>query len=169
MARVFISVGSNIDRKKHITAGIRALHELYHPIKCSSVYESESVGFDGDNFYNLVIELDTQSSITEVSANLANIEDLNGRNRQGPRFSSRTLDLDLLLYGDQVLNSSTLTLPRPEIYENAFVLLPLTELAGQQKDPLSEHTYAQLWNKFDQQKQQLWAIDFDTDFCSAHL
>jgi len=161
MARVFISIGSNIERKKHIAAGIQALDALFSHVVCSTVYESESVGFDGDNFYNLVLGFDTTLDIAVVSAHLARIEDENGRNRQGPRFSSRTLDLDLLLYDQQVLRSETLTLPRPEIYENAFVLLPLSEIAGELIDPLQHQTYAKLWAKFDQKKQKLWAIDFE--------
>ncbi len=162
MARVFISVGSNIDRNKYIEAGIKALSDHYQSITCSTVYESEAVGFDGDNFYNLVIALDTEKSIAEVSANLTQIEDNNGRNRAGPRFSSRTLDLDLLLYDSTVLNSAKLTLPRPEIYENAFVLLPLSEVASNQLDPITSKTYAQLWNEFDQAKQKLWPVAFDS-------
>jgi len=158
MARVFISIGSNIDRAKHISAGIHALKSLYHPIVCSTIYESESVGFAGDNFYNLVVAFDTTSSIAEVSANLRKIEDENGRKRDGPRFSSRTLDLDLLLYDNVKLNSDTLTLPRPEIYENAFVLLPLSEVAGSRRDPLTNKTYTQLWAQFDQKKQKLWPV-----------
>jgi len=161
MARVFISIGSNINRKKNIAAGIRALDDLYHPTTCSTIYESKSVGFDGDNFYNLVIAFDTQSDIDEVSAHLMRIEDENGRNRQGPRFSSRTLDLDLLLYDDTVLDTDSLTLPRPEIYDNAFVLLPLSEIAAQQTDPLKRLTYAQLWEQFDQNKQELWPVVFN--------
>ena len=159
MARVFISIGSNIDRDRNISAGIRALNDLYHPTTCSTIYESESVGFDGDNFYNLVLAFDTATSIAEVSAHLTRIEDENGRNRDGPRFSSRTLDLDLLLYDDEVLNSNELTLPRPEIYENAFVLLPLAEVASEQIDPLKNKTYSVLWDEFDQTKQKLWPVE----------
>ena len=160
MAQVFISVGSNIEQEKHITAGLRALANLYPSIIYSAVYESESVGFNGDNFYNLVVKLNTSDSIEEVSTHLDRIEDENGRSREGPRFSSRTLDLDLLLYDEQILNSDALTLPRPEIYENAFVLLPLSEVSGQFKDPLKNQTYSEIWAQFDQQKQKLWTIEF---------
>jgi len=160
MAQVFISVGSNIDRNRYISAGISALDSLYSPIICSTVYESESVGFEGDNFYNLVIRFNTDSSIDEVSASLARIEDENGRDRSGPRFSSRTLDLDLLLYDDQIIDHSNLTLPRPEIYENAFVLLPLSEISNSFYDPNESKTYAQLWNEFDKTTQKLWPVDF---------
>ena len=158
MARVFISIGSNIDRKANITAGIKALDKLFHPTTCSTIYESESVGFDGDNFYNLVLAFDTNASISEVSTHLSRIEDENGRKRDGPRFSSRTLDLDLLLYDDEILETDALTLPRPEIYENAFVLLPLSEVAAKQIDPLKKKTYAQLWGQFDHSKQNLWPV-----------
>ncbi len=161
MAQVFISIGSNIQRSKYIAAGIRQLNSLYSPIKCSTVYESEAVGFDGDNFYNLVVAFDTTQSISEVSAHLSRIEDENGRNRAGPRFSSRTLDLDLLLYDGQIINDGNLILPRPEIYENAFVLLPLSEVGGDIVDPIKHITYRQMWHEFNQSKQKLWPVAFD--------
>ena len=160
MAKVFISVGSNIDRNRYISAGISALNNLYSPIICSTVYESESVGFDGDNFYNLVIQFNTNSSIDEVSASLARIEDENGRERCGPRFSSRTLVMDLLLYDDQIVKQPNLTLPRPEIYENAFVLLPLSEISDSFYDPNKNQTYTQLWTEFDKTSQKLWPVEF---------
>ncbi len=129
MARIYISLGSNIERDRHTRAGIDALRERFGELELSSVYESEAVGFEGDAFYNMVIACDTSEDVHTTNRALAEIEDAHGRERSGPRFSSRTLDLDLLLYDDLVLDENGLRLPREEILKNAFVLWPLAEIA----------------------------------------
>ena len=97
MAQVYISIGSNIEADKHIRAAVDALREHYGELVISSVYESEAVGFEGDNFLNLVVGLQTDEDVHAVAGMLHKIEDENGRLRDGPRFSSRTVDLDLLM------------------------------------------------------------------------
>jgi 2-amino-4-hydroxy-6-hydroxymethyldihydropteridine diphosphokinase len=99
--------------------------------------------------------------VQEVARTLREIEDRFGRDRSGPRFSSRTVDLDLLLYDDRVLNESGLVLPREEIVKNAFVLQPLAEIAPQLLHPFLQRSYADLWREFDKAKQVLWPIEFD--------
>jgi 2-amino-4-hydroxy-6-hydroxymethyldihydropteridine diphosphokinase len=91
---------------------------------------------------------------------LSEIEDANQRDRSGPKFSSRTLDLDLLLYDDLVLSENGLTLPRDEILKNAFVLWPLAEIAPELKHPVVKKTYAELWAEFDRAKERLRPIAF---------
>ena len=91
---------------------------------------------------------------------LREIEDANGRDRSGPKFSSRTLDLDLLLYDDLVLDENGLKLPRDEILKNAFVLWPLAEIAPGLKHPETGLTYAELWSRFDKTKESLKPVDF---------
>lgn len=159
MATVYVSVGSNIERGKYIRAGIDALKKHYDSLICSPVYESESVGFSGDNFYNLVVAFETDENYLTVDATLNSIEDANQRDRSLPKFSSRTLDLDLLLYDDLILNTPDLTLPRQEIYKNAFVLQPLADIAGNMIDPNSKQTFARLWQQFDRSKQKLWIVE----------
>ena len=112
MARIYISLGSNIDRERHTRAGVQALRERFGDLILSSVYESEAVGFEGDAFYNMVIACDVDEGVHETNRILAEIEDAHGRDRSGPRFSSRTLDLDLLWYDDFVLDENGLKLPR---------------------------------------------------------
>jgi len=160
MAKIYISIGSNIDAEKNIRLAVRALREHYGKLILSSVYESEAVGFDGDNFLNLVAALNTDEDVHTVAAQLRKIEDDNGRVRSGPRFSSRTVDLDLLLYDDLVLKEENLELPRDEITKNAFVLLPLDEIAPQLIHPLSGKTICDHWVNFDKKSQKLWLVDF---------
>lgn len=160
MAKIYISIGSNIDAEKNVRSAIHSLQDHYGKLILSSVYESEAVGFDGDNFLNLVAGLTTDEEVHTVAATLRKIEDDNGRVRSGPRFSSRTVDLDLLLYDDLVLQEENLDIPRDEITKNAFVLLPLDEIASQLIHPVSGKTICDHWINFDKDSQKLWAIDF---------
>ena len=161
MARVYISLGSNIDAPRHLRAGVNALRERFGELALSSVYESEAVGFAGDNFLNLVAGFETDLSIAEVADLLHRIEDANGRVRSGPRFSARTLDLDLLLYDDVVQGPDPgPELPRDEILKNAFVLWPLAEIAPALRHPVAARSMAELWADFDKQAQRIWPIPF---------
>lgn len=159
MPRVYVSIGSNIDREQNITSGITALRVHFDNVVLSPVYESTSVGFDGDNFYNLVAGFHTEKSMHEVVVLLNQIEDENGRTRNGPRFSSRTLDIDLLLYDDVIFSEGKLVIPRTEIYDNAFVLKPLMDIAPDLRDPLKKQSYRQLWEQYHNPSQQLWVVD----------
>lgn len=161
MANVFLSLGSNIDAEKNITAALDALHADFGELIISSVFESEAVGFSGDNFYNLVVAIDTELSVGELSQHLKAIEDANGRARSGPKFSGRTLDIDILTYGDLVGVVDGVELPRAEILTNAFVLWPLSEVAlPEASHPSVGLSYTQLWHDYDKFSQKLWPINF---------
>jgi 2-amino-4-hydroxy-6-hydroxymethyldihydropteridine diphosphokinase len=160
MATIYISLGSNINREENTRAGVQALKQAFGKLTLSAVYESEAVGFDGDAFYNMVIACDVHTSVHQTNQILRDIEDANGRDRSGPKFSSRTLDLDLLLYDDLVLDENGLKLPRAEILKNAFVLWPLAEIAPELKHPETRVSYAQLWSDFDKDKECLKPVDF---------
>ena len=161
MAWAYISLGSNIDREALTRAGVQALRQCYGELTLSSVYESEAVGFDGENFYNMVIALQTNDTVQQVAQTLHQIEDAHGRDRSGPRFSSRTLDLDLLLYDDLILHENKLQIPRDEILQRAFVLWPMAEVAPNLLHPQVKKTYGELWAAFDQDSEKLEPIEFD--------
>ena len=161
MATIYISLGSNINREQNTRAGVVALRQTFGDLLLSSVYESEAVGFDGDAFYNMVIACEVDTPVHETNQLLRAIEDTHGRDRSGPKFSSRTLDLDLLLYDDLQLDENGLKLPRGEILNNAFVLWPLAEIAPQLKHPETGVSYAELWAAFDKTKESLGPVDFD--------
>lgn len=160
MAQVYVSIGSNIDREEHITACLDAMAECFGELTLSPIYESEAVGFGGDNFYNLVAGFSCHRTVGELAALLRAIENDNGRRRDGPRFSSRTLDIDILTYGDTTGVVDGVKLPRDEILENAFVLWPLANVAPDTPHPLVGTTYAELWRAYDKRRQHLWPIDF---------
>ncbi len=161
MARVYLSLGSNIDRYHHIAAGLNALSKQFGRLVLSPVYESEAVGFEGDNFFNLVVGIETDLSVGELSEILKRIEDESGRRRDGPRFSARTLDIDILTYDRETGWVDGVYLPREEILLNAFVLLPLADIAPDERHPLANKTYAELWQTFDHHSQALWPVEFN--------
>lgn len=159
MALVYLSLGSNIEPDKYIRAALQALAAAFPGIKTSPVYESEAVGFEGDNFYNLVVQVDTGSTVAELSRFLRQLEDAHGRVRGGERFSARTLDIDILTYDDKVGVIDGIELPRREILKNAFVLLPLADIAPAARHPVANKTYRELWQAFDKSKQKLWMVE----------
>lgn len=156
---ILISVGSNIDKAANTDAGLNGLNEAFDGMQLSPVYESESVGFKGDTFFNLVVSAKTNASIARVCEILKQIEDENGRVRGSEKFAPRTLDLDLLTFDDTVIDNP-IVLPREEILYNAFVLRPLADLVPQHTHPVVKKTYQSLWQHYDKQKQNLWVADY---------
>lgn len=160
MVIVYLSLGSNVEREKHIRSCLAALRTQFGDVQCSPVYESESVGFAGSHFYNLVARIETDLPLGELNNHLKKIEDAHGRNRSGPKFSPRTLDIDILTYGDLTGCVEGIDLPREEICKNAFVLLPLADIAPDVMHPVQHQTYAALWAAYDKSKQKLWRVEF---------
>jgi len=159
MARVYVSVGTNIDRERNVASGLAALAREYDGLQQSRLFETQAVGFSGDLFYNLVVAFETGQSPQQVSAVLTRIEDAHGRDRRGGKFSNRSLDLDLLLYDDLVVDEPGLVLPRPEILDYAFVLRPLAEIAGDRKHPVTGVSFAAMWDQFDAASQPIWPLE----------
>ncbi|MCU8006842.1 2-amino-4-hydroxy-6-hydroxymethyldihydropteridine diphosphokinase [Shewanella sp. SM34] len=160
MARIFISLGSNIEPEQHLQAGLKSLRACFGPLRLSSMYESEAVGFSGTNFLNMVASAETDLNIAAVVAQFKQIEQNHGRLVGAKKFSPRTLDLDLLLY-DHVVCETPVTLPRAEIVNNAFVLWPLAELAPELIHPVVDKSYASLWQEYDKKSQLLWPVMFE--------
>jgi 2-amino-4-hydroxy-6-hydroxymethyldihydropteridine diphosphokinase len=159
MAQVYVSIGSNIERERNLQTALHELAAAYGKLRQSSVYESAAVGFESAPFYNLVVAFETDASPQSVQETLHHIEDSQDRLRAG-ELAARTLDLDLLLYDDLVIQSGRLVLPRADIDRYAFVLGPLAEIAGEQRHPVTGTRYADMWSAFDTAGQELQRIDW---------
>lgn len=142
---VTVSIGSNINREFHIRQAVAALKNHFGELACSPVYETAAVGFNGEDFLNLVVGFHTSIEVYAVSSVLKAIEDELGRDRSLPKFSARSIDLDLLGYDDLILDELGVQIPRHEILKNAFVLKPLSDIDGAGVHPQLGKSYQQLW------------------------
>ncbi len=156
MVQVFISIGSNVDREQNIRSAVAALRERWGRLTLSPVYESAPVGFRGGNFYNLVAGLDTRTPVARLLDELAALERAHGRTRGADQFVSRTLDLDLLLYGDLILRVGSHPIPHPDIALYAFMLRPLSEIAPDVIHPQTSESLGTMWSHFAGKNQVLW-------------
>jgi len=160
MAKVFLGIGSNINRHQHICDALDRLSLALGDLRISSIYESEAVGFSGAPFYNLAIGAESDLPLKRLVRLLKEVEDRNGRRRNGAKFSSRTLDIDVLTYGTLTGVHEGIVLPRQETLEYAHVLLPLAEIAGDLELPGSGQSCAELWRQHDKSRQWLRVGDF---------
>ena len=159
---IYVSLGSNIDPHKYLAFGLRAIEPLLHHCEISPVYESPAVGMSGPNFLNAVIGGETDVSHYQVVQMLKQIEHDSGRNRTENKFVNRTLDLDLLLYGNLVCepsknDSNPITLPHPEIIDQAYVLKPLADIAGHLIHPTRNRKLTELLTELQQQAPEKFA------------
>lgn len=164
MASVYVSIGSNINREHHIAESLKALRNRFKPLTISSFYDCEPVGFEGDNFLNLVVGFECSLRVGELAKVLQQIELDSGRQRENKEWASRTLDIDILLYDNKVGIIDGVELPRGEITEYAFVLRPLVDVAGQELHPTLNISYQRIWNNFDQMSQKTEPISFEDSF-----
>jgi len=155
MARVYLGVGSNIEREHYITAGLDALEALFGEMDLSPVYESAAIGFNGQPFFNMVVGVNTDLPLAEMAKKLKDIEYAHGRPQNASRFSSRQLDIDILTYDNLVGVIDGVELPRGEILENAFVLQPLADVAPDDVHPEDGRPYAVLWDGMDVSQQPI--------------
>jgi len=142
---VYIGAGSNIDPAAHLCQARDALAGHFGPLAVSPVYRTKAVGFDGDDFLNAVFAFSSCASPRNVVAVLDEIERLAGRRKPANSFTPRSLDLDLLLYGDLVCDEPGLKLPRDDITRYAFVLAPLADLAPDLVHPVTGARIRDLW------------------------
>ncbi len=145
MSTAWLSLGSNLEPEANLRAAAAALRARFGAVVFSPVYRTPSVGFDGPDFLNAAAVVDTDLEPLALNDWLHALEDAQGRQRGGARFSSRTLDIDIVFYDDLVLKGpGNLELPRPEL-GLAFVLKPLADIAPHHRVPTTGETLAVLW------------------------
>jgi 2-amino-4-hydroxy-6-hydroxymethyldihydropteridine diphosphokinase len=152
---VYVAVGSNVEPERNLALATRELRREFPDVHFSPWYRNRAVGFEGADFINLVAGFTTTLPVGEVVARLQAIESLCGRPREAPRWAPRSMDLDILLYGDTVCDEPRLKLPRPDLLKRAFMLGPLAALAPDLVHPVEKVAIAELWQRFDRSAHQL--------------
>ncbi len=147
MITTYIGIGSNILPEKHVKIALDELAQLGKISQISTIYEAEPVGFLSTNFFNLVVELKVSSSLFDLAVQLRDIEIKWGRQPQAKKCQDRTLDLDILLYGEEI-SSDYPKLPREDLFKFAFVILPMTELNPNLIVPGTKITISEIWDNF---------------------
>ena len=155
MATVFMGLGSNETAEKNLRLAISELRSQYGDLTLSAVYQSTAVGFDGADFLNLVVGLQTADSPLDICNEIELIHNLAGRIRGSDKWESRPLDIDLLLYNDLVQDERPVRVPREDILQFSFVLRPLAEIAPDQVHPVSGRTFLEHWRAFDAESHPL--------------
>ncbi len=143
----FIGLGSNLgDRVAHLRSAVNAIQHLGDSMSASSVYESEPFGVGDDEqpmYLNMVVSVETKRDPEQLLSELMDIERANGRVRVR-RNESRTLDLDILMFGKQLTETTALSVPHPRMHERAFVMLPLAEIAPHSIHPVLQRTISEM-------------------------
>jgi 2-amino-4-hydroxy-6-hydroxymethyldihydropteridine diphosphokinase len=155
----YVAVGSNVEPEHNLALASRELRRAFPGVEYSPWYRNRAVGFDGADFINFVAGFPTSQSIEEVLACLHAIEALCGRPREAPRWAPRTMDLDVLLYGDVICDTPRLKLPRPDLLKRAFMLGPLAALAPDLVHPTAKLTIGELWRRFDRAAHPLIEVE----------
>ncbi len=149
MPQVYVAAGSNVEPERNLGIAARELERQFPGVRFSPWYRNRAVGFEGEDFVNFVAGFATELPVPEVLKALHAIEALCGRAREAPRWAPRSMDLDVLLYGDLVSREPHLELPRPDLLKRAYMLGPLAALAPDLVHPTERQTIAQLWRRFD--------------------
>jgi len=146
---VFVAAGSNIDPERNLARACAEIAAFWPDVLFSRAYRNAAVGFDGPDFINLVLGFSTDQPLDLVLRRLQEIEMLCGRPRNAPKWASRAMDLDVLLYGDRVEKTPVYTLPRPDLLRRPYMLGPLAEIAADVMHPTANKSIGELWREFD--------------------
>ena len=155
MPQVYIAAGSNIAPERHLAMAAAELERQFPGMRFSPWYRNRAVGFEGEDFINFVAGFPTGRPVAAVLGTLHAIETLCGRPREAPRWAPRSMDLDVLLYGDLICQEPHLKLPRPDLLKRAYMLGPLAALAPDLIHPTEGQTIGELWQRFDRDAHPL--------------
>ena len=149
MSRVFVSVGTNINKEHNLRSCLSALQQIFRNVIKSSVYQSAAVGFEGADFYNMVVSLETTLTPSNTNQVFFEIEKKHGRKRSENQFVSRELDLDQLLYDDLIVDKNGVHLPHKDLDKHAYILKPMAEIAGDLVHPKVGQCFSELLQNLD--------------------
>jgi 2-amino-4-hydroxy-6-hydroxymethyldihydropteridine diphosphokinase len=158
MADVYVAAGSNVQPELYLKRALQLLEQEFGPIRISPIYRNRAVGFEGDDFLNLVVTFTTDLDVREVRTRLQLIEARCDRPRESPKWAARTMDLDILLYDAVISDEPGLVLPRPDLIRRAYMLKPMVDLAPDLKHPVLGKTMTEIWESSDLAAHTLVAV-----------
>lgn len=159
MAQVYVAAGSNVDAEHNLCKAAAALVATFGNVQFSPAYRNVAVGFEGPDFVNFAAGFGTDLALDAVIAELQRIEGLCGREREAPKWAPRSMDLDILLYDDLVLERPGLVLPRPDLLKRPYMLGPLADIAPTLVHPTRKVTIGELWHSFDRAAHPLTRVE----------
>lgn len=163
MVEVYVAAGSNVAPEHNLLLAAKELAQIFPGARFSNAYKNAAVGFEGEDFINFVVGFSTEWSVEDVVTELQRIEGLCGRTRDAPKWAPRSMDLDILLFGDRICDLPGLVLPRPDLLKRPYMLGPTAELAPNFIHPTRLLTMAQLWESFDRAAHPMTRVDIGLD------
>jgi len=163
MTGVYVAAGSNVQAHAHLRRAVEELKKKFPGLRVSQAYQNAAVGFEGEDFINLVAGFETNLSLERVIDELRRIESLCGRASNAPKWAPRSMDLDILLFGDLVATLPSATLPRPDLLKRPYMLGPLADIAPELLHPVSKKSIRQLWAEFDRGAHAMHPVALDSE------
>jgi len=148
MTAVYVAAGSNVRPEHYLAVALRAMAAAYGPLTLSPAYKNKAVGFEGEDFINLVVGFTTEDEVTGVRQQLQSIEAACDRPPGAPKWAPRTMDLDILLFGEKVSNEPGLVIPRPDLLKRPYMLKPMADIAPDVQHPTLQQSMRELWDAF---------------------
>jgi 2-amino-4-hydroxy-6-hydroxymethyldihydropteridine diphosphokinase len=161
MPEVFVAAGSNVEPRAYLRRALALLREAWPGLRVSRAYANRAVGFEGDDFINLVVGFHSDDSLQQVLDTLHRIETACDRPRNAPKWAPRSMDLDVLLYGDEVGEFPGATLPRPDLLRRPYMLGPMAEIAPELRHPVEGSSFRDLWARFDAGGHVMTPVDLE--------
>lgn len=166
MPEVFVAAGSNVEPVKNLKLALAEMRKAFAPLSISPAYRNKAVGFEGDDFINLVVGFPTNDDLHTVRERLQHIEARCGRPREAPKWAPRSMDLDILLFGDEIRNEpapstglrTSLILPRPDLVKRPYMLKPTVDIAPDLVHPTLHKTMRELWDAFEGKDHEMAVV-----------
>ena len=163
MTDVYVAAGSNVDPVNHLRMAVDALRQAYPSLRVSPAYRNKAVGFTGDDFINLVAGFSTNDPVARVREQLQAIETLCGRPPLAPKWAARSMDLDILLFGQLISTEPGFVIPRPDLLRRPYMLKPMADIAPDVVHPQLQKSMRELWESFDSAGHEMQAFDISND------
>ena len=159
MTEVFVAAGSNVEPVNNLRRALSELARVFSSLRVSPAYRNKAVGFEGEDFINLVVGFETDDDVHRVREQLQHIESLCGRPREAPKWAPRSMDLDILLFGAEISNEPGLILPRPDLVKRPYMLKPMVDLAPDFMHPTQHRTMRALWDDFEGKDHEMTVVE----------